>query len=167
MWAWKALPVMHIYIYTRTSRFYNERGSRTNHIRSSIPPLYQLWPSIQYFIAVLTGLLISTPIFSRRQCFVTAVVFQTQNTRLCSHLGATGNANISSTANLNSLTRGKNSHAGRSIHELILHPDNTAHFWCKTVRILAVSYGWTEAVFTPQNKSQAKYIFFLHPAVKL
>jgi hypothetical protein len=38
LWAWNGLPVNeYISMYSRTNRYYNERGSRTNYIRSSKP----------------------------------------------------------------------------------------------------------------------------------
>ena len=36
LWAWKALP-LNTSMYAKTNRCYNERGSRTNCVRSSIP----------------------------------------------------------------------------------------------------------------------------------
>jgi hypothetical protein len=45
------------------------------------------------------------------------------------------------------------------------HPDNTVYFCFKTIRTLTVRYGWAEAIFTQQNKSQAQNIFFLHPVL--
>ena len=39
-------------------------------------------------------------------------------------------------------------------YDLILQPDNIVYLWGKTIRCLAVGYGWTEAVSTQQNKSQ-------------
>jgi len=47
------------------------------------------------------------------------------------------------------------------IYDLTLQLDNTVNFWCKTVRILAVSYGWTVL-----NRTKLKCIF-VHPVVNL
>ena len=37
LWAWNGLPLnTYISVYARTNKCYNERGSRTNYVRSSI-----------------------------------------------------------------------------------------------------------------------------------
>lgn len=78
--------------------------------------------------------------------------------RYCtSNYSGTGNDSIPSTTDFRqSLTQKKLP---------ALHTDNTVYFCFKTIRTLAVRYGWAEAIFTQQNKSQVQNIFFLHPVI--
>jgi hypothetical protein len=80
--------------------------------------------------------------------------FQTHRKRISSHSRATGNASISSTANLKLLTWGKISHAWKSIYDLTLQADNIVYLWYKIIRFVAVGFGRAEAILTQQNVSQ-------------
>jgi hypothetical protein len=49
LWVWNGLPLnTYILMYARTNRFYNERGSRTNYVRTAYPTVLPtpVWISI-------------------------------------------------------------------------------------------------------------------------
>jgi len=51
LWVWNGLPInTYISVYARMKRCYNERGSRTNYVRSSIPHCTSIYH--QYTISV-------------------------------------------------------------------------------------------------------------------
>ena len=48
--SWNGLPLnTHISMYTKTNRYYNERGSRINYVRSSIPHCSNIIKAIYFY----------------------------------------------------------------------------------------------------------------------
>jgi len=62
LWAWKGLPQKtYNSMYARTKRCYNERGSRTNYVRSSIPHCILNFPLVIREVKVFSPYLFYFP----------------------------------------------------------------------------------------------------------
>jgi hypothetical protein len=73
----------------------------------------------------------------------------------------TTNRNISSPTNLTFSREAQIPALEKLTYELISQLDNTVYIWCKTIRFLAISYGWAELSITKVN------CIFVCPAANL
>jgi hypothetical protein len=82
-----------------------------------------------------------------------------------SDLSGTKNANILCGNNFK-LIHTQNKLPCLKFHQLTKHySGNVVCLFCKTVRLLVVSYGWAKTVLTQHNKRQVSNIFFIHPVI--